>query len=133
MLPRRGFTLAEMIATFVLLSAAISVAAPLLVTVSRQRVAIEQRQFAIQHAGNLLEVSAARPWTELPAGRQVLADAPADLERLLPELEQTLTVKELPEKPVSRQLTVSVRWRGHSGVAVEPVQLSAWVFQTEEQ
>ena len=129
---RRGFTLTEMIATFVLLGAAITMAAPLLVSVARQRVAIEQRQFAIQYAGNLLERHVARPWDDLSAGQQMLTDVPPDLQRLLPDVEQSLTVKELPEQPASRQLTVSVRWRGQAGVTVNPVQLSAWVFQPEE-
>ena len=132
-IPRRGFTLTEMISTFVLLGMAITMAAPLLVSVSRQRVAIEQRQFAVQYAGNLLERHAARPWGELTAGKQVLPDVPSDLQTLLPDIEQSLSVKEFPEKPVSRQLTVSVRWRGQSGVVVNPVHLSAWIFQPEEQ
>lgn len=128
---RGGFTLVEMIATFVMLGVAIALSAPLLVNVSRQRLGIEQRQFAVQHAGNLLERHAARPWNEVSPGEQVLADAPANLKNLLPELEQTLTVKDLPEKPASRELTVTIRWRGHSGVSVTPVQLSAWIFQPE--
>ena len=105
----------------------------MLIKVSRQRVAIEQRQFAVQHAGNLLEAHTARSWNDLVPGHQVLADAPVDLQSLLPDLERTLTVKDLPDKPASRQLTVSVRWRGQSGVAVNPVQLSAWVFRPEEK
>ena len=133
-IPRRGFTVAEMIATFAVLGRRRSRwRRPMLVSVSRQRLAIEQRQFAIQHAGNLLERCSARPWTDLTPGPQTLADAPAELEALLPDLKQSLEVKEQSEKPVARQLTVSVSWRGPSGTPVKPVQLSAWIFQPEEQ
>jgi hypothetical protein len=122
-----------MIATFVVLSAAITLAAPLLASISRQRLAIQQRQFAIQHAGSILERYSARPWNDLKPGPQTLPDAPPDLQSLLPDLMQTLEVKERSEKPVARQLTVSVSWRGISGTMQKPVQLTEWVFQPEEQ
>lgn len=130
---RSGFTLTEMIATFVLLGAAITMTAPFLVGVSRQRLAIEQRQFAIQHAGNVLERYSALPWDKLSPGKQTLADAPADLQTLLPDLKQSLKITEHLEKPVSRQLSVSITWRGQSDEVVKPVQLSAWIFQAEEK
>lgn len=130
---RSGFTLIEMIATFVLLGAAITLTAPFLVSITRQRLAIEQRQFAIQHAGNILERYSALPWEKLSPGSQTLADAPADLQTLLPDLKQSLEITEHVEKPISRQLRVSITWRGQSDVAVKPVQLSAWIFQAEEK
>ncbi|MEI8381317.1 MAG: type II secretion system protein [Planctomycetota bacterium] len=128
---RSGFTLTEMIATFVLLGAAITLTAPFLVSVSRQRLAIEQRQFAIQHAGNVLERYSALPWEKLSPRTQTLADVPAELQTLLPDLKQSLEITEQAEKPISRQLRVSITWRGQSDVTVKPVQLSAWIFQAE--
>ncbi len=128
---RSGFTLTEMIATFLLLGAAIALIAPFLVSVSRQRLAIEQRQFAIQYAGNVLERYSALPWEKLSPGTQTLADAPAELHTLLPDLKQSLEITEQAEKPISRQLRVSISWRGQSDVTVKPVQLSAWIFQAE--
>lgn len=131
--PRWGFTVVEMITTFGVLGAAIAISTPMLVSVARQRLGIQQRQFAIQHAGNLLERHSARPWNDLTPGPQSLADASADLQALLPDLKQSLEIKELPEKPISRRLTVSVSWRGPSGVFTKPVQLTTWIFQPEEK
>ena len=130
---RRGITLIEMVATFVLIGSAISLAAPLLVSVSRQRLAIEQRQFAIQHAGNILESYSALPWEKLPVGTLPLADAPADVQTLLQDLKQSLEITEHADKPTSRRLSVSISWRGPSAMVAKPVQMSAWVFQAEEK
>ena len=129
---RRGFTLVELISTCVLLGVVFSVSVPLLVTVARERLSAEQRQFALQHAANLLERAVVKDWSELPPGEQTLTATPPDVLAMLPGLERYLTVTELPEVPRSKQVTVSIRWQGRAGKTVAPLALSAWVYPTQE-
>ncbi len=129
---RRGFTLIELIATCILLGVVFSVSIPLLTVVAQERRSAEQRQFALQHAANLLERATTKSWSELPVGDQSLTDAPADVQTLLPGLERQVEVKELSETPRSKQVTVSIRWKSRSGQLVAPVRLSAWVYPNGE-
>ncbi len=131
-LRRSGFTLVELISTCVLLGVVFSVSIPLLVTVARERLSAEQRQFALQHATNLLERAVVKDWSELPPGEQTLTDAPPDVLAMLPGLERQLTVTERADGPPSKQLTVSIRWQGKAGRAVAPLALSAWVYPVQE-
>ena len=131
--PRRsGFTLVELISTCVLLGVVFSVSIPLLVTVARERLSAEQRQFALQHATNLLERAVVKDWSELPPGEQTLTAAPPDVLAMLPGLERQLTVTELSDEPRSKQVAVSIRWQGRAGHPVAPLALSAWVYPVQE-
>ncbi len=130
---RRGFTLVELIATCILLGVVFSVSIPLLTVVARERRSAEQRQFALQHAANLLERATTRDWAELPVGNQELTAAPGDVQTLLPGLERQVEVRELPESPRSKQVTVSIRWTSRSGQPVAPIRLSAWVYPNGEE
>ena len=129
---RRGFTLVELIATCILLGVVFSVSIPLLTVVAHERRSAEQRQFALQHAANLLERATTRGWSDLPVGTQELTDAPADLRTLLPGLDRRVEVKELPEAVRPKQVTVSIRWKSRSGELVAPIRLSAWVYESGE-
>ncbi|MBC8112858.1 MAG: prepilin-type N-terminal cleavage/methylation domain-containing protein [Candidatus Saccharimonas sp.] len=130
---RRGFTLIELISTCILLAVVFSVSIPLLTVVAHERRSSEQRQFALQHATNLLERTMTRTWSELTVGEQELTAPPADVQTLLPGLERRVEVKELSETPRSKQVAVSVRWKGRSGEFVSPIRLSAWVYPNGEE
>ena len=129
---RCGFTLIELIATCILLGVVFSVSIPLLTVVAQERRSAEQRQFALQHATNLLERAMTNGWSQLPVGQQALTAAPADVQTLLPGLERQVEVKELSEKPRSKQVVVSIRWKNRTGQLVAPIRLSAWVYQIGE-
>lgn len=129
---RRGFTLIELIATCILLGVVFSVSIPLLTVVAHERRSAEQRQFALQHATNLLERATTKSWSELKVGNQELTAAPTDVQTLLPGLERRVEVKELSETPRSKQVEVSVRWKSRSGELVAPLRLSAWVYPNGE-
>jgi hypothetical protein len=129
---RRGATILELVATCILLGVVFSVSVPLLTVVARERRSAGQRQFAMQHAGNLLERTVARGWSNLSAGPQVIAPADSELESLLPGLEQRAEVRSLGEELDTKLVTVSIRWRNRAGQLIAPVQLSAWVHPTME-
>jgi len=129
--PRSGFTLVELISTCILLGVVFSISIPLMTTIARERRVAEQRQFAVQHAANLLERFGSKSWSELSAGSQEIPSPSGDLQDLLPGLERSVEVKELTEEPQSKQIVVQVRWKHRSGEYLSPVKLSAWVFSTE--
>ena len=129
---RIGFTIVEMIGTCLLLGAMFSMTVPMLLVVARERQMAEQRQFALQHATNLLEHMVARPWAELPIGESNIPEADADLVAVLPGLERTVFVKEFAASPESRQITASIRWRDSSRQLIQPIRVSAWVFAPKE-
>ena len=129
---RFGFTLVEMIGTCLLLGAMFSMAVPMLLIVARERQMAEQRQFALQHATNMLEHMTARSWGELGVGESKISEPDAELVAVLPGLERTVLVKEVEASPKSRQVTASIRWRNSSGQLVPPVRVSAWKFALKE-
>ena len=129
---RAGFTIVEMIGSCVILGILFSITVPMFLVIARERRTTEQRQFALQHAANLLEQASAHQWSELEPGPLTMADADKDLESVLPGLDRTLVVKQNEGEPPSRQIVASVRWKNHTGQLVPPLQLSAWVYPTDE-
>lgn len=129
---RRGFTLVELIGTCILLGVVFSVSVPLLTLVARERRSTEQRQFALQHAANLLERATLKGWAELPVGEQELPAAPADLQSLLPGLERQVDVSEPADEVRSKQVAVSIRWKSAANQFVAPIRLVAWVYPIQE-
>jgi prepilin-type N-terminal cleavage/methylation domain-containing protein len=127
---RRGFTIVELICTLILLGVVFTVTISVLTAVGRERRSTEQRQYALQHAANLLEHATAQDWSKLPEGPQELPTASADLQALLPELDQRLEVTKATEG--AKRLTVSVRWKNRHGQLVSPLQLTTWVYPIEE-
>lgn len=131
---RRGFSLVEMISTMILLGVIFTVSISILAAVARQRRGTEQRQFALQHASNLLERTVTQGWSELPTSGPVPTDpASADIRAVLPELEQTVDVTESKQDFDSKRVTVSVRWKNSAGRLPTSIRLSAWVYPTEGQ
>lgn len=128
---RSAFSLVELIAALILLGVVFSVSISMLATAARQRRAAEQRQFAIQHATNLLERTMTRTWSELPVGTQTLAPPPTDVQAVLPGLKCQIEVKALAQEVESKLITVTVHWNDFSGHELAPVHLSAWMYPLE--
>lgn len=129
---QRGFTLIELIATCTLLGVVFTVAIPLLLLVAQERRSADQRQFAMQHAANLLERTTATGWKGLAVGDLELPAPPDDLVTLLPGLERRVEVKDLADTLRSKHVTASIRWKNRTGEYGPPIRLSAWVYSTEE-
>ena len=129
---RGGFTIIEMIGTCALLGVLFAITVPMFTLIAQERRSTEQRQFALQHATNLLEQATTRSWADLVPGELTVPDADADLTAVLPGLERSLLVKQIDGEPESRQIVASVRWLGRPGQSVSPIQISAWVYPTKE-
>jgi type II secretory pathway pseudopilin PulG len=129
---RSGFTIVETIGACVILGIIFSMTVPMFLVIARERHSTEQRQFALQHAVNLLEQATARRWSELEPGRLPVPDADADLATVLPGLERSLVVKSIDGSPESRQIVASIRWQSRPGQLVSPIEISAWIYSTGE-
>lgn len=129
---RRGFTMVELLGTCLLLGILFATTIPMFLIIGRERRSSEQRQFALQHATNLLEQASVRSWEDLVPGELKLPDADTDLKSVLPGLERTLLVKQIEGDLPSRQIVASVRWQNHTGSLNPPVQISAWVYPVNE-
>ena len=129
---RGGFTIIEMIGTCLLLGILFSMTIPMLLLVSRERRSAEQRQFAVQHATNLLEEAVQRGWSDLQPGELEVPNPDSDLQAVLPGLKQTLVVKQLADEFDTRQIIASIQWQNRAGELVSPLRLSAWVHSMKE-
>lgn len=128
---RRGFTVVELLSALVLIGVVFTVSISLLLAVAHERRFAQQRQFAMQHAANLLERSTARGWAGLADGPQPIEPAHADLTDLLPELDRRIDVTSTSEDFDARRVTVSIRWKNRTGQFVAPIRLTAWVYPPE--
>src|SRR5258708_6372984 len=108
---RRGFTIVELIAALILLGILFTLSITVLTVVARERRSAEQRQFAVQHAANLLERTVMRAWSELSPGPQTLEPASAELSLLLPDLERRVEVTQLKPDYDSKLVAVTLRWK----------------------
>ena len=130
---RAGFTLFEMFVAAALFGTALVTFLPLIQSVSQQQRFTEQRLLALREADGLLERLASGTWNELTKDllrSQILSD---EAKARLPHPELVFDLIEPAEPPGSKKLTVHVSWTPRSGQAAQSVQLSAWVFRTEEQ
>lgn len=128
-----GFTLVELIGTCVILGSVFSIVVPMMLIVARERRSTEQRQFAMQHATNLLEDSTSLTWDKLSPGELSLPTASEDLIAVLPDLQRSLVVRQVENDLPARQIVATVRWRNTSGKMDSGVKLSSWVFGGEDQ
>lgn len=104
----------------------------MLQVVAHERRSTEQRQFALQHAANLLERTTQQEWSKLTPGAVALQDAEEELRLILPGLEQQVLVHEVAGEAQARQIVASVRWKNKTGEYVQPLKLSTWRYQIDE-
>jgi len=128
---RSAITLVELIATMILLGVVFTVSISMLLAAARQRRGTEQRQFAVQHAANLLERITTQTWSELLEGPQTLDPAPSDVEAMLPGLDRRIEVKKDQQAVESKLISVTVRWKDFAGRELAPVRLSTWIYAME--
>lgn len=125
---RRGFTMLEMIVAAALLGTLLVVSLNMLGAAADWRRAADRRQLALFEAGNIMERIAARPWDQLTD--EALADVrlPERIGRRLPGAELKIEVTDSPptEKPASKRIAVSIRWRDRAGTLLPPVGLTTW-------
>lgn len=127
-----GFTLAELMIALGLLAAAGAVMAPLIVAVSAQRQAAEERQLGLILAENQLDRLLTKSWDELmPAAAESFTATNADsLPVRLPDLQERIAVIDRPED-AARQIVVELRWKNRAGDFTTPVRIAGWKFAEE--
>lgn len=125
---RSGYSLVELISAMIVLGIVFTISISILATTAKQRIATEQRQFALQYAATLLERATIKEWAGLTEGPQEIPPATDDAKAMLPGLEANVHVKELTDDGNAKLVAVTVRWTGRAGQVNAPVQLTAWVF-----
>lgn len=128
---RRAFTIVELVGTCFLMGIMLTVTVPMLLVVARERRALEQRQFALQHLENLLERTVSHPGSDLTIGKQELPEADADLLAILPGMERSLVIKPIEGEQSAQLVVASIRWQTAQGGLNRPMQLSAWIYPTK--
>jgi type II secretory pathway pseudopilin PulG len=129
---RPAFTILELMIALGLMAVFCAVFVPLLASVSRERRLTMQEHAAMQHAANVLEIMTQRPFAELSGSTDAtLPPIPADVQRLLPDAEQTVTVAPAADDVAALKITVELQWRQSGGRSSRPVALSAWVHARE--
>lgn len=129
---RPGYSLVELVSALIILGVVFTLSISILTNVAYQRRAAEQRQFALQHAANLLEQFTSHPWSELPPGSQKLQPPSPDLLSMLPELDQQVEVQIVKDELDAKRVSVAVTWKNRHGQFQSPVRLSGWVFPLEK-
>lgn len=136
MVKRRGvISVVEFTAALVVLAVAGAMLAELLVTLSAQRRAAEQRMVATQEALNLLDEALALPDEKLTESQLASLVVSPDVDNLLPEAKATWELSSLEPSdadPPGRQIAVTVAWKGRYAHEQPAVRLIGWKFPLPE-
>jgi len=128
---RRGFGIAEIAVSAILLATALVLVSQIAITLATERKGTERRQRAFQEAANVMERLTSRPWDELtPEAAKGMTLTPLTLAALR---EGSLSVVLTPVSgdPSAKKITVEVGWSNRSGGREAPVRLVAWVYHRE--
>jgi hypothetical protein len=122
---RRGFLLLEAAIGAVMVAMAMVLVLQVLGWLGSARRAAERRERAAREVANAMERLTARPWDDLSAAglRDVALSDQA--KQALPGAELRAVV--MDEGGGLKRITITLRWRGRSGLFEAPVRLTAWV------
>ena len=125
---RRGFGIAEVAISSVLLVAAMVLAAQFATAVASGRLATGRRQRALQEAAHVMERLTSRPWDELTPALAGSIKLPPDANAFLHDGTVVVTIVVDPADPSAKKITVEVG-RGAPSNAPAPVRLVAWTYR----
>ena len=129
---RRGFGIAEVAVSSILLVAALVLVAQMVVGMASERLATEHRQRAFQEAANVMERITARPWDELtPEFAKSIRLAPATLTTLRGGSVAVAITPDVGDT-TAKKVAIEVRWLDRSGGPESPVRLVSWVYRRGE-
>ena len=130
---RRGSLVAELAVAMAILSAAIALGLQSAAVYARQQRLLEQHQWAMQEAANLMEPLAASSWDALaPTENQPLELSP-QCQTILPGARAVVSIVAEKEPVAGRRITVRLDWREASDHRSEPVRLTAWKYKPREE
>lgn len=130
---RRGFTLVEMMVSGILLTTVFMIVVPSIFWVHREQRQSEQRQVALVEVENLMERVAALPFRQInqpTVDKYVLSEG---VLQQLPEADLKIQIEETGNLPLMKKIQIRLGWRDPRGTRLQPVRLTSWVCQKDQQ
>jgi hypothetical protein len=90
----------------------------------RERAQIAAHQAAVELAANILEAARAQPWEQLDQQWAASQAIPQEMADPLPEGKVIVTVESGQPHPLTRRITVEVRWQIDANFPSESVQIT---------
>jgi len=128
---RRGMTLVEVLASLVILGAAMAALLQLVALAAQQRRGMNERRLALQEAANQAERIALLPWDQTSPEKLTGWQPSEDLLAAIPTAQCSVAVTEEPGAPRGRRIRLEVGWTNSVQQPVEPVTLTVWRFAEE--
>lgn len=128
-----GFTLMELLASIVILAAAVLTVAQTVAVVTRQRQLTERRALALQEAENTMEHVYALPWGELTQEGVAKIQLSDSSRHRLPQAAVQVSVQASGNPPTEKRVLVEVDWQDAGSGRSRPVRLLSWRFQPRER
>ncbi len=125
---RRGFGLAEVAVSAILLMVALVLVAQIVIGLAAERKAAEQRQRAFQEAANVMERVTSRTWDELTPEYAKGITLAVPTSSALRGGSVDVAIAPASGEPPAKKIAVEVRWRDRTGGPEAPVRLVSWVY-----
>ena len=130
---RSGFTIFEAFISLILVSTAVSITIPTLRVVNLQRKTLNERLIATTTLANLSErLKAEETWNSLTSQRLDSYQEEVTKELSLKEPKLAFDLIENPKLPAIKQLIIQLTWQNPYGEIVDPVSLSIWFYELED-
>ena len=122
----RGFTLVETCVAMAILAVAMGMVVQLAYWSMRERASTAARFVAIEQAANVLEAARAVPWDSLTADWADSQRIPDELNDQLPDAALTVSVESVESQPLTKRVTVELRWKRVEGVEAQPLRMQGF-------
>lgn len=124
-------TLVELLASLVVLVAAMAALLQLVALAAKQRRGLNERRMALLEVANQAERIASLPWDETSVEKLNSWQLSEDLRTVLPAAQCSVAVTDEPGSPRGRRIRLEVGWTNSVQQPVEPVTLTVWRFAAE--
>lgn len=122
-----GFTLMEIGVAMAILAVAMMLVLQISFWSMRERVRASTQHVAIEQAANVLEAARSVPWESLTSEWAEAQRIPEDLADLFPEGRLSVKVEPLESQPLTKRVSVEIRWMLVEEVAARPVRMIGFV------
>ena len=130
---RRGLGMAEVLAATALLSVVTAIVLPIVSGVAAAREESARRHLAVLEVANILEqVAALRDKGTLTDDSLNALALPDDVAWEFDQPELSVQLADPADTPAARELSVSLSWINAAGERVEPVRVTAFLYEVQE-
>lgn len=126
---RSGFTLIEVVVSFVILAVILSSSVSLLAALAAQRSSAWRETMAVIELGNVMERARRADWGELDASVVDKWLLPDDARRFLPNGSLAIQIEVIKGQPESKRILVGINWQATNGGPTSEVQGVIWRYR----